>query len=61
MLKSFVGTKIDYSIILGSKLEAVRVSLDNLTRILQGATKKRTLNPIQHMENSPLFKARMLS
>ena len=37
-------------------MDAVRVSLDNLTRILQGATKKRTLNPIEQLDSSPLFK-----
>ena len=45
MVKEKLHGQMMAGLLSGSREGAVRVSLDNLTRLLQGATKKRSVNP----------------
>ena len=45
MVKEKLHGQMMAGLLTGTREGAVRISLDNLTRLLQGATKKRSVNP----------------
>jgi len=52
MVKEKLSGQVMAGLLTGSKEGAVRVSLDNLTLLLQKATKKRSTNPLESLMNS---------
>ena len=53
MVREKLSGQLAACLLEGSKEGAVRVCLDNLARLLQGATKKRSSNPSHLIESSP--------
>ena len=53
MVREKLSGQLAARLLEGSKEGAVRVCLDNLARLLQGATKKRSSNPSHLIESSP--------
>ena len=53
LVREKLSGQLSAQLLEGSKEGAVRVCLDNLARLLQNATKKRTSNPSHLIESSP--------